>query len=159
MHEDVRRFFGKYRGVVSDTADPSNLGRIKVTLENFPAAASGWCMPCVPYAGPNVGWFVIPERGAHVWVEFEGGDPSLPIWVGCFWAPGTVPPTATPSRKIWQTPTAKIVLDDRDGTAGELEIESSQLSVTAASSTRVTTGEYSLKGATITLEASAINIG
>jgi VCBS repeat-containing protein len=124
MNDDVRRFFGKYRGVVADTADPSNLGRIKVTLDNFPAAVSGWCMPCVPYAGTNVGWFVIPEKGAHVWVEFEGGDPSLPIWVGCFWEAGTIPPTATASRKIWQTPTCKVVLDDKDGKAGELQIES-----------------------------------
>jgi uncharacterized protein involved in type VI secretion and phage assembly len=122
--DDERRFFGKYRGVVSSTDDPLKLGRIKVTLDAFPAQVSSWCMPCVPYAGKNLGWFVIPEVGAHVWVEFEGGDPSLPIWVGCFWETGTIPADATPSRKTWQTPTCKIVLDDLDGKAGQLLIES-----------------------------------
>ncbi|MBV8749319.1 MAG: hypothetical protein JO103_06365 [Candidatus Eremiobacteraeota bacterium] len=124
MPDDERRFFGKYRAVVADTNDPSSLGRIKVTFDAFSAITSSWCMPCVPYAGKNLGWFVIPEVGAHVWVEFEGGDPSLPIWVGCFWETGTIPPTATPSRKIWQTPTNRIVLDDLDGKAGQLEIDS-----------------------------------
>lgn len=124
IDDDERRFFGKYRGVVSSTEDPLKLGRIKVTLDAFSAAISSWCMPCVPYAGKSVGWFVIPEVGAHVWVEFEGGDPSLPIWVGCFWEKDTIPDQATPSRKTWKTPTCKIVLDDLDGKAGKLEIES-----------------------------------
>jgi phage baseplate assembly protein gpV len=122
--DDERRFFGKYRGVVSSTDDPLELGRIQVTFDAFSAATSSWCMPCVPYAGKNVGWFVIPEVGAHVWVEFERGDPSMPIWVGCFWESGTIPPDATPSRKTWQTPTGKIVVDDLGGKAGALLIES-----------------------------------
>jgi uncharacterized protein involved in type VI secretion and phage assembly len=123
MNDDIRRFYGKYRGVVTDTADPSSLGRIKATLEDFSAWKGNWCMPCVPYAGPNYGWFVIPEIGAHVWVEFEGGDPDRAIWTGCFWETGTIPATATPSRKVWQTPTCRVVLDDLDGKAGQLEID------------------------------------
>ncbi len=123
MQEDIRRFYGKYRGVVTDTADPSSLGRIKVRLEDFAGWKGNWCMPCVPYAGKNVGWFVIPEIGAHVWVEFEGGDPDRAIWAGCFWDAGTIPATATPSRKVWQTPTCTLVLDDLDGKAGQLEID------------------------------------
>jgi uncharacterized protein involved in type VI secretion and phage assembly len=238
VDDDERRYFGKYRGVVKSTEDPSKLGRIQVTLDAFPSATSSWCMPCVPYAGKNVGWFVIPEVGAHVWVEFEGGDLNMPIWVGCFWEAGTIPPDATPARKTWQTPTCKVVLDDLDGKAGQLQIESTtrsgetvyvhwdksgislkaksaevtmamddgititypqskiqltssqvvaseggassvtitaqdqtlksptvnvqaanQLSITASASTSVTTGQYSLKGSTITFQAGAINIG
>lgn len=123
MQQDVRRFYGKYRGVVTDTADPSSLGRIKVKLDDFQGFKDNWCMPCVPYAGDSVGWFVIPEKDAHVWIEFEGGDPSRAIWTGCFWEAGKIPPTATPSRKIWQTPTCRVVLDDLDGKAGQLEID------------------------------------
>ena len=29
----------------------------------------------------------IPPIGANVWVEYEGGDPNYPVWVGCFWGP------------------------------------------------------------------------
>jgi len=122
MNGDPERFFGKYRGVVSDVQDPSSLGRIKVTLEAFPGFKDNWCMPCVPYAGENVGWFFIPEVGAHVWIEFEGGDPSRAIWTGCYWTTGTIPPNATPTRKTLRTKTTTVVLDDLQGTTGTLEI-------------------------------------
>jgi hypothetical protein len=49
--------------------------------------------------------FVPPPIGANVWVEFEQGDPQMPIWVGCFWdTPSTLGlmglvtgPTGTPA--------------------------------------------------------------
>ena len=84
------RFYGKYRGTVTDV-DPQTC-RIKATV---PAVLgdtpTGWCMPCVPYAGPKVGIAFLPERGSGVWIEFEGGDVSYPIWVGCYWRQGEVP--------------------------------------------------------------------
>ena len=52
---------------------------------------TGWCMPCVPYAGPNVGIAFLPETGSGVWIEFEGGDVSYPVWVGGYWRDGEVP--------------------------------------------------------------------
>ena len=46
------RFYGKFRGVVSDNRDPSNLGRIRAKVADvFGEEASGWAMPSVPYAG------------------------------------------------------------------------------------------------------------
>jgi hypothetical protein len=32
--------------------------------------------------------------GANIWVEFEGGDPDYPIWVGCFWGTDELPQVA-----------------------------------------------------------------
>ena len=82
------RFYGKYRGSVTDV-DASTL-RIKAKV---PAVLgdqeSGWCMPCVPYAGKNVGMAFLPEQGSGVWIEFEGGDVSYPIWTGCYWRSAT----------------------------------------------------------------------
>ena len=41
-----------------------------------------------------MGWFVIPEQDAQVWVEFEEGELRRPIWVGTFWQKsGDAPPT------------------------------------------------------------------
>jgi uncharacterized protein involved in type VI secretion and phage assembly len=122
MNDDGPRYYGKYRGVVTKTDDPNKIGRIQVSLETFPGWKDNWCMPCVPYAGKNVGWFFIPEIGAQVWIEFEGGNPDRAIWTGCFWAAGEIPPDATPSRKTLRTPTCTVVLDDLDGKAGTLEI-------------------------------------
>jgi hypothetical protein len=42
-------------------------------------------MPCAPYAGPDQGLYMIPDCGAGVWIEFEGGDLSRPIWSGMWW--------------------------------------------------------------------------
>jgi len=85
-------FWGKYRGTVVAVADPLKLGRVQVEV---PAVLGdtrlSWAMPCVPFAGPGVGLVAIPPVGAHIWVEFEGGDPDYPIWTGCFWGPAEFP--------------------------------------------------------------------
>jgi uncharacterized protein involved in type VI secretion and phage assembly len=69
-------------------------------------------MPCVPYAGNQVGLSAIPAVGAGVWVEFEAGDISFPIWVGCFWADGEAPEGANPDIKFFKTEKLGLRLDD-----------------------------------------------
>ncbi|MBL8985744.1 MAG: hypothetical protein JNJ80_05720 [Gemmatimonadetes bacterium] len=78
-------FFGKYRGAVVANVDPLKLGRIQVHVPAIHGEETVWAMPCVPLAGRQSGFVISPEVGAHVWVEFEGGDPAYPIWSGCFW--------------------------------------------------------------------------
>jgi uncharacterized protein involved in type VI secretion and phage assembly len=106
------RFYGKYRGIVADV-DPSTC-RIKASVPAvYGDTTSGWCMPCVPYAGPNVGIAFLPEVGSAVWIEFEGGDVSYPIWSGCFWRAGEVPSDVdTDVKVIVTTAPLEIKLDD-----------------------------------------------
>lgn len=109
------RFYGKYRGTVTDI-DEGTL-RIKAKV---PAVLldheTGWCMPCVPYAGNNVGLVFLPEKGSGVWIEFEGGDVSYPIWTGCYWRTGEQPTDATASVKVIITKAGhKLLLDDDQG--------------------------------------------
>jgi uncharacterized protein involved in type VI secretion and phage assembly len=74
---------------------------------------SGWCLPCVPYAGDQAAICFLPERGAGVWIEFEGGDPSFPIWVGCYWHENEIPDRVKPDVKVIRTKAnQEIVLDD-----------------------------------------------
>lgn len=81
-----KRFYGKYRGTVVTNVDPLQIGRIQVIVPAVSGVAlSSWAMPCVPVAGIQMGLFTVPPSGAGVWVEFEGGDPDYPIWVGGFW--------------------------------------------------------------------------
>ena len=88
-------FFGKYRGTVAANKDPLNLCRIQVSVPAiFGDERNSWAMPCVPYAGKDVGLFMIPPLHANVWVEFEGGDPDYPIWSGCFWGEKELPQNA-----------------------------------------------------------------
>jgi uncharacterized protein involved in type VI secretion and phage assembly len=84
-----RRFYGKYRGLVVDNADPEQLGRLKLKVPSVLGSdvVTGWALPCVPYGGDvNQGMLFIPEIDAGVWVEFEEGDLEFPIWVGTFWS-------------------------------------------------------------------------
>lgn len=108
------RFYGKYRGTVTDIDQDANLGRIKAKV---PAVLgeqkTGWCMPCVPYAGQDVGFLFTPEVGSGVWIEFEGGDVSYPIWSGCYWRSDEMPSDAAPAVKTIVTKAGhKILLDD-----------------------------------------------
>ena len=114
------RFFGKYRGIVQDNKDPNELGRILATVPAISAMAKNWALPCTPYAGKDVGLYTIPPIGAKVWIEFEGGDPTFPIWSGCFWQEDE-PPTEIgtnaddPSQvKVMKTRVATIWIDDTD---------------------------------------------
>lgn len=84
-----RRFYGKYRGIVIDNADPKKLGRLKLQVPSVlgDEVVTGWALPCLPYGGDvNQGFWFIPEVGAGVWVEFEEGDLEFPLWVGTFWS-------------------------------------------------------------------------
>src|SRR5438034_7211596 len=78
--------YGKYRGAVTDNQDPRKQGRIRAKVpEILGDTDTGWAMPCAPYAGEETGSYTVPPVGAGVWVEFEAGDVSRPIWVGCWW--------------------------------------------------------------------------
>ena len=119
-------FFGKYRGTVSDNADPSNIGRLKVAVPSVLGDAEVWAMPCVPYAGNGVGFYCLPEPGTGVWIDFEAGDPSFPVWSGCFWGDGELPDPGGAPIKIWKTEKVTIRIDDD---ADELKMETSSNSV------------------------------
>jgi len=110
-------FYGKYRGKVVDNRDPLKRGRLKVAAPAISDHDLTWAEPCTPYAGPKMGWYVLPPSGANVWIEFERGDVDYPIWTGCFWGvdekDGIPPDAADPEIKVFQTEKMKLVLDDK----------------------------------------------
>jgi uncharacterized protein involved in type VI secretion and phage assembly len=110
-------FLGKFRGKVIDNKDPLKRGRLKINVPAISDHDLAWAEPCTPYAGPKVGWYVMPPAGANVWIEFERGDVDYPIWTGCFWGldeKDGIPPDATdPEIKVFQTEKMKLILDDK----------------------------------------------
>jgi Type VI secretion system/phage-baseplate injector OB domain len=104
------RFYGKYRGTVLNNVDPTSRGRLQAMVpEVLGEIPTGWAEPCSPYAGPMAGFFAVPPPGAGVWIEFEAGDASRPVWVGGWWGIAEVPmkPQGVPSQ-----PTTKILRSD-----------------------------------------------
>jgi hypothetical protein len=90
-----QKFFGKYRGKVKSTKDDLNLGRVRVEVPAvLGEGKQSWAMPCVPYAGKDIGFFTVPPVDSNIWVEFEDGNPTYPIWSGCFWGDGELPQNA-----------------------------------------------------------------
>jgi uncharacterized protein involved in type VI secretion and phage assembly len=116
------RFYGKYRGVVVDNRDGlKNKGRLKVKVPAVLGDEEVWALPSVPYAGKGTGLFLTPETGTGVWVEFEAGDISHPIWSGCYWADGDLDPDQNqPDQKSLVTNKVSIRIDD---SVGEIEIK------------------------------------
>jgi uncharacterized protein involved in type VI secretion and phage assembly len=109
------RFYGKYRGTVTDVRAKD--GRIRALVPSVLGdQQTGWCLPCVPYAGPNCGIAFLPEKDSGVWIEFEGGDVSLPIWVGAYWhGNDKLPERVKADVKVIRTNGGnEIVLDDKE---------------------------------------------
>lgn len=116
---DTSRHYGKYRGLVTDNQDPKNLGRIRARVpEVLGTVETGWALPALPYASNNEGFYTIPPAGAGVWMEFEAGDVSRPLWTGTWWGDNQLPQNesgtkATPTMKIWRSAKGlMVVLDD-----------------------------------------------
>jgi hypothetical protein len=118
------RFFGKYRGTVSDINDPLMSFRIRATVPDvYGDLESGWATACLPFGSDGMGFFALPKVGSGVWIEFEHGDPDYPIWTGS-WLGSTaeVPPLllAPPYRKlmIMTEGGSSILIDDTPGIGG-----------------------------------------
>lgn len=114
------RFYGKYRGVVTDVDDPENMGRLRARVpEVLGDVESPWALPCTPYAGNGVGQYNIPPVDAGVWIEFEAGDPARPVWTGSWWGRDQLPQneqgnTASPPLKIIRTEQGTMLTMDDD---------------------------------------------
>ena len=155
------RFFGKYRGTVASNVDPLMLGRVQVSCPAVLGSGQlSWALPCTPYAGNGVGLFLVPPVGANVWVEFEAGDPNLPILGGCFWGTGEVPATpALAEMKVLKTDSMTIELSDLPG-AGGITVSVSSPAVAMSISISATSSgvEVSVGASKITLSPVSVSI-
>lgn len=157
-----KRFYGKYRGLVTNVDDPEQVGRILAQVpEILGLSGTTWATPCTPYPGAGEGWFVIPAVGAGVWIEFEAGDPSRPIWTGGWFGRGDVPRdeagiVASPQLKLLRTSGALILaLDDGGNTIALSDGNGNNLL-----KIRVNEGQVRVQaGTTVIVEAPHIELG
>jgi phage baseplate assembly protein gpV len=126
------RFYGKYRGIVTEV-DAETM-RVKAFVPTvLGEVETGWCMPCVPYAGPNVGFAFLPPVESGVWIEFEGGDVSFPVWVGGYWREGEVPSEAGEETRVIVTASPlELKLDDEQGSIALSDANGNTLTLDAS---------------------------
>lgn len=109
--------FGKYRGKVTKVGTGENLGRIKALVPSVfgKDVESPWIEPVVPFAGKKHGFAFLPEEHDGVWIEFEAGLISRPLWTGFFWGKDQMPKAVTENVRVLATSHGhQIVLDDKN---------------------------------------------
>lgn len=89
------RYFGDWKAIVKDNADPEKRGRLKLFIpslfgpDDTESTWTDWASPKVGYPGSanDDGSLCIPEIGALVWVTFEQGIADFPLWSGGYYVP------------------------------------------------------------------------
>lgn len=107
MGSNGEKYYGKYRGILVDDQDPQTRGRARLKVPSILGdEVTEWALPCVPYGGSSEqGMFMVPDIDANVWVEFEEGDLSRPIWSGTFWQQRQV----IPNEAVSDNPTTRLI--------------------------------------------------
>jgi uncharacterized protein involved in type VI secretion and phage assembly len=85
---------------------------------------------------------MLPDVGSGVWIEFEGGDVSFPIWTGCYWNSGDIPSAAATTLKTIITAVGSLAFDNNAGSVTlqdsrqhSVVMDSSGVTATAGSGT------------------------
>jgi Type VI secretion system/phage-baseplate injector OB domain len=95
----AQQLFGKYRGTVTNNIDPLQVGRIRAQVPAVTGLIeTPWALPSVPVELGKTRGSSLPNVGSLVWIEFENGDASRPIWSGCFFGGAAETPPALKPR-------------------------------------------------------------
>ena len=72
---------------MTGASDPLGICRIRAGVPSvYGDSESSWMLPCLPFADKKMAVEHISSIGSLVWIEFENGDPELPIWRGFFYS-------------------------------------------------------------------------
>jgi uncharacterized protein involved in type VI secretion and phage assembly len=169
-------YFGKYTGIVKDNRDDEMLGQLQVSVPAiFPRDEMVIARAALPY-----GFFFVPEVEAKVWIEFEGGDPGLPLWTGVQYVPGEWAAEAEvdpPTKRVIKTAKKHLLIfndtegeesiEIRDGKNGHIILaDQAGIQITDGVNNHVITingngitleaaGDIAIKGQSINIEAKA----
>jgi len=126
----ARRYLGVFRANVIDNMDPSNQGRVLVTVPEVTTTPLGsWANVLTSIGGMQHGLFAPIPIGAKVYVVFEAGNLDYPIVIGCFRStPAEVPGKAPPHNPALLSITLQtrqqnaFVLSDIPGPTGGIQL-------------------------------------
>jgi uncharacterized protein involved in type VI secretion and phage assembly len=168
---------GLYNGVVTDNADPQQLGRVRVSFPALPALASGiWARLSTLAAGADSGTWFVPAVGDEVVVAFMNGQADAPVVLGSMWSGTNRPPVveSAPSdvKLIRSRSGSTIEIDERHGnstitleTGGghriHMDDASGVVTIRGASGDEIEIGSSGIRivaSAKVTVMASMVNV-
>lgn len=117
--EGLNRFYSIYRAVVIDNQDPDKANNLKVWIPEVLGGLQAWAIPRNQQGGEGNGFkSLTPDIGDYVYVTFEYGDASKPLWEYHGWAKGESPfPLNDPNYFGFITPKGnRIIVNEEDGT-------------------------------------------
>lgn len=91
--EKLGRYYSKYRAIVLDSKpDEENIGNILVQIPRVQGGMKIKARAKAFSGGSGFGYKgFTPQPGEIVWVEFENGNPTKPLWDYHTWAKGECP--------------------------------------------------------------------
>ena len=79
--EALGRFYSFYRGMVVENEDPNHMNSLQVAIPEIQGGIILWALPFGQHGGSKTGFkYLSPEIGDTVYVMFEYGNPSKPLW-------------------------------------------------------------------------------
>jgi Rhs element Vgr protein len=148
---------------VLDNNDPDKLGRVKVKFPWLESEETIWVRVLTPHAGPDRGWYSLPEIGDEVLVGYEFGSPDYPIALGALYNKEGAPPSAAPDPennvKLFSTKSGnQIIIKDESGSE-EIAISTKDgenkivMAMSGPTITIESKGDINLKGKNISFES------
>jgi phage protein D/phage baseplate assembly protein gpV len=132
----AEQFYGVIVGEVHDNneslADPPEvpIGRVRV---KFPGLSddfiSDWAPCAATMAGPDTGFYALPEKGDQVLVAFEHGDLTQPYVIGSLWNVSSRPPATNVdganNLRVIKSRSGHVITFDDTTDAGSLTVSDS----------------------------------
>ena len=118
--EGLQRYYGTYRAIVVNNIDEEkHMNRLKVMVPEVMSGIMTWALPKGQHGSTQTGFkYLAPKIGDIVFVTFEFGDPTKPLWEYHGWGIEQIPsPLDGPNKCGIVTPEGNvIVIDDDSGT-------------------------------------------
>lgn len=120
--ESLGRFYSIYRGMVMDNNDPNHMNSLQVAIPEIQGGIIVWALPFGQHGGLKTGFkYLAPEIGDTVYIMFEYGNPSKPLWTYHGFGLEQIPEELDDPNKMGIiTPNGNMVILDE--TSGELNI-------------------------------------
>ena len=120
--ESLGRFYSFYRGMVTDNEDPNHMNSLQIAIPEIQGGIIIWALPFGQHGGLKTGFkYLTPEIGDTVYVMFEYGNPSKPLWTYHGFGLNQIPQELDgPSKMGIVTPNGNILVLDE--TSGELNL-------------------------------------